>query len=68
MELFCIPWERDALLADHMFAHNDKVHWEMNFIRLVHDWEVDSVYYFFNALYSVRMSWGDEDKCLLGSF
>jgi len=33
-----------------MFGHNDEVHWDMNFIRLVHDWEVDSVSSFSNAL------------------
>jgi hypothetical protein len=60
-ELFCIARDRDALVADHMFAHNE-VHWDMNFIRLVHDWEVDFVSSLFNALYSIRMGWGDEDK------
>jgi hypothetical protein len=33
----------------------------MNFIRLVHDWKVDFVSSF-NALYSVRMGRGSEDK------
>jgi hypothetical protein len=37
-------------VAGHMFGHNDEVHWDMNFIRLVHDWEVDSVSSFSNAL------------------
>jgi hypothetical protein len=27
------------MLADHMFAHNGEVHWDLTFIRLVHDWE-----------------------------
>jgi hypothetical protein len=30
-------------VADHMFAHNNEVHWDLNFIKLVHDWEVDFV-------------------------
>jgi hypothetical protein len=37
MELFCIARDRDALVADHMFAHNDKVHSDVSFIKLVHD-------------------------------
>jgi len=57
--------DRDALVADHMLCHNDEVHWDMNFIILVHDWEVDTVSSFLNALYSAR-SPGDEDKCCWG--
>lgn len=49
-ELFCIARDMDTLVAGHMFGHNDEVHWDMNFIRLVHDWEVDSVSSFSNAL------------------
>jgi hypothetical protein len=37
LELFGISRDRDALVADHMFAHNEVVHWDTNFIRLVHD-------------------------------
>jgi hypothetical protein len=25
LEIFCIARDKDALVADHMFAHNDKV-------------------------------------------
>jgi hypothetical protein len=45
-----------------MFGHNDELHWDMDFIRLVHDWEVDFKSSIFNALYSVRMGQGDDDK------
>jgi hypothetical protein len=45
-----------------MSAHNDKMLWDMNFIRLVQDWEVDYVSSFFNALYSIRMGRIGEDK------
>jgi hypothetical protein len=39
-KLFSIVRDRkDALVADHMFAHNNEVHWDLNFIKLVHDWE-----------------------------
>jgi hypothetical protein len=60
-KLFCIARDRNALVAN-VFAHNDEVHWDMNFIKLEHDWEVDSVSSFFNALYSIKMNWGSEDK------
>jgi hypothetical protein len=26
LELFCIARDMDALVADHMFTHNDEVH------------------------------------------
>jgi hypothetical protein len=60
-KLFCIARDRDAVVADHMFAHNDEVHWDISFIGLVHDWEVDTVSSFLNAQYSGR-SRGNEDK------
>jgi hypothetical protein len=47
---FALQGTMDTLVAGHMFGHNDEVHWDMNFIRLVHDWEVDSVSSFSNAL------------------
>lgn len=58
-EFFCVTRGMDVLVADHMFAHCDKVDWDMNFIQLV---EVDAVSSLFNALYSVRLGRGDEDK------
>jgi hypothetical protein len=36
--------------VDDMFAHNDEVHWEMNFIILVHDWKVDFITFFFAVI------------------
>jgi hypothetical protein len=61
-ELFFIARDKDALVADHMLVHNDEVHWDMNFITLVHDWEVNIVSSSLNDLYFAR-SRGDEDKC-----
>jgi hypothetical protein len=25
------------MVVDYMFGHNDELHWDMDFIRLVHD-------------------------------
>jgi hypothetical protein len=61
--LSCIARDKYALVADCIFSYNAEVHSEMNFIRLLHDWEVDFVFFFFfSSLYSVK-SQGDEDKC-----
>jgi hypothetical protein len=54
-ELFNIAQDMDALVADHMLVNNREVNWDMNFIRLVHDWDVDVASFLFNALYSVRL-------------
>jgi hypothetical protein len=51
-ELFCLARNRDAIVVDLKIVSNDMVHWDINLIRLVHDWEVDSVSSFFNVLYS----------------
>lgn len=42
-ELFCIARDIDALVADHLVADNDDMHWDMNFIILVHDWLGDGL-------------------------
>lgn len=49
-------------MANHKIIHNNGVHWGMNFFRLVHDWELDFVSSLVNALDSVRLGPGDEDK------
>jgi hypothetical protein len=43
-------------VEDHMLFSNDTVQWNITFIILVHDWEVEMVTSFFNLLYSFRMS------------
>jgi hypothetical protein len=45
--LSCIARDKYALVADCIFSYNAEVHSEMNFIRLLHDWEVDFVFFFF---------------------
>jgi hypothetical protein len=57
-ESFCIARDRDALVADQMLAHNGVVHWDLNFIRLVHDWRVDIVSSLVNILYFVKLGRG----------
>lgn len=62
LELFCITRDIDAVVADHMVDDNDGLHRDMNYFKLVHDWELDSITLFFNTLYSVRVGRGEEDK------
>ncbi len=32
------------MVVDHTFGHNDEMHWDMDFIRLVHHREVEFVF------------------------
>jgi hypothetical protein len=61
-KLFNIARDMDALVVDHMLVNNKEVDWDMNFIRLVHDWDVDVISSLFNALYSIRLGQGNENK------
>jgi hypothetical protein len=54
-KLFCLARCTDALVANLRSVRNDSVYWDINFIRLVHDWEVDYVSSFFTVLYSIRV-------------
>jgi hypothetical protein len=47
-------------VADLKIINNDVVYWHINFIGLVHDWEVDFVPSFFNVLYSIRVGRGGD--------
>ena len=42
-ELHCIARVKDAVVADYIHFRGDSVHWEVNFTRLVQDWEIESV-------------------------
>jgi hypothetical protein len=53
---------KDASVVDCLEFSNDSHQWNVNFLRAIHDWEVDFFASFFNLLYSFRMRQGDEDK------
>jgi len=55
---------KEAFVVDHVLFSNDTFQWNITFIRLVHDWEVEAemVASFFNLLYSFMMNQGGEDR------
>ncbi len=53
LEIYRITRDKDALVANHLRVHNDVVHWELDFICSIHDWELESVSNFLDLLYSV---------------
>lgn len=59
---FIISHFKEVLVADNMHISNDCIRLNTNFIKLVHDWEVESINLFFDLLYSFRLRRGSEDK------
>jgi hypothetical protein len=59
--LFCLAKNKDAFVADHLQHHNSSTHWEIQFIRLVHDWELESITTFLDLLYSSLVIGYSED-------
>jgi hypothetical protein len=51
-DLYPITRDKEALVAKHLRIRNDKIHWELDFIRSIHDWELESISNFLDLLYS----------------
>jgi hypothetical protein len=54
-DLYGIARDKDAFVAAHMQHRNDSIHWEVNFTRAAHDWELESISTFFELLYSAKV-------------
>jgi hypothetical protein len=52
-ELNRITRDKEAFAASHLWLRNEVVHWELDFIRLIQDWELESVSNFLDILYSI---------------
>jgi hypothetical protein len=61
-ELHRIARVQAAVVADHVHFQGDSVHWEVQFTRLVQDWELESVSLFLESLYSVTIHRFEEDQ------
>jgi hypothetical protein len=62
MELYRITCVRDAAVANIIRIRSESVHWEVNFTRLVQDWELESISSFLELLYSTSIQKPEEDK------
>ena len=67
LDLYSIVCVKDVLETDSLELSNDSPKWNVSFIIVVHDWEVDAFASFFNLLYSFRLRQKDEDKLLWDS-
>ena len=62
LELYRITRDKDAFVAKHLRIRNDKIHWEMDFICSIHDWELESISTFLDLLYSVSPKGQGQDQ------
>ncbi len=56
LKLFRLARNKDTLVADHMQYRNDTVHWVLDFIRPVQDWELESMSSSLDLLYSTHVT------------
>ena len=47
LELFLIARNKEAKVADYLDVSNGCIHWNPSFIQVVHDWELESMDFFF---------------------
>ena len=60
--LYNIGSVKEAFVATNMYLSSGTIHWNINFIRLAHDWEVEMLASFYSLLYSFRGKRGGVDK------
>jgi hypothetical protein len=60
--MFSLAQCKDASMANHLVLLSDFQRWNVNFLRVTHDWEVDLFTSFFNLLYSFRLRQGGKNK------
>jgi hypothetical protein len=61
-ELYRITRDKEAMVAKHLRIRNDKVHWELDFIRSIHDWELEAISNFLDLLYSASPKGQGQDQ------
>jgi hypothetical protein len=60
--LHSIATNKGASIADNMELSNGSIHWNIQFFRLFHDWEVELVASFYKCLYDCKLRGGGADK------
>ena len=57
-----IACNKDTWVKEYMERPNDILHWNVQFIRPLHDWELEGVSRFFALFYSQKIRFGGENK------
>ena len=60
--LFNIAKFQEVSIADNVERSNGAVQWNIQFTRLIHDWEVEVLASFYRCLYSCKLRGDGEDK------
>jgi hypothetical protein len=60
--LFNIASFKEASIADNLERANGAIQWNIQFTRLIHDWEVEVLASFYRSLYSCKLREDGEDK------
>ncbi len=60
-ELFCIAWDKDALVANYLQICNDSIHWRLDFLRTALEWELEIISSFLDLIYSTKVKGHGED-------
>ena len=61
-ELFSIARDREASVAALLSTRNGALHWDINFLRNIQDWELESLCSFMDVVYSLRIDGTGVDK------
>lgn len=61
-ELFRICCNKDASVADLMQLTNGVLHWDVNFMGAVQEWELESLLNFMDVIYGASVKGNGEDK------
>jgi hypothetical protein len=60
--LFNIARFKEASIADNMERSSDSIQWNIQFTRLIHDWEVGELFSFYKRLYDCKLRGKGRDK------
>jgi len=57
-----IAYDKNLFVAAHLILESRSFQWDVRFIRVAHDWEVDVLASFFTLLYSISLDRDGKDK------
>ena len=53
---------KEASIADNVERSNGTIQWNIQFSRLIHDWEVEELALFYSCLYACKLRGDGKDK------
>jgi len=64
LEFYSIARNKEALVSDYLDLSNSLIHWNPSFVRVAHNWELESLDSFLNLLYSSNTHLREVDSML----